>query len=411
MRRGLAAVLCGLAFPLAALAEEPAADPAAAPTNDDCLTCHSSEQERAHGKTIPPVTDALLKSIHGQTEVACVDCHADPQAAEVPHPEKLARVTCTNCHEDQVSAYNKSIHAAARRNSADSPAAMCSDCHGSHAILGAKDPESPIYHFNLPATCGKCHADQTIIDKAHIKVGNVPAMFHDSIHGQALEKSGLVVAPNCATCHGNHEIRRASDPQSRVNRANIPTTCGTCHQGIKAMYADSVHAAALKQGNPRAAVCADCHTAHQTRHVDAAWKVSVVKECGTCHEQSIRSFRDSFHGKVTSLGFERAATCAQCHGSHRIFAKDDPRSTVAAGHVVDTCRKCHSNAPANLAKYDPHADAGNRTRNAGLFFTSWAMKLLLLGVFSFFGIHTLLWFVRELQLRRRRAGAAQSSHE
>ena len=410
----MVAVLCGLALPLAAQAEEPAAapkaeTPAAAPSNEDCLACHSSQQDREHGKPIAPVTEALSKSIHGQMDVACVDCHTD--VSEVPHSEKLARVTCTKCHEDAVGAYNNSIHASARRNSADSPAAMCTDCHGSHAILGPKDPESPVYHFNLPATCGKCHADQKIIDKARIKVGNVPAMFHDSIHGQALEKSGLVVAPNCATCHGNHEIRRASDPQSRVNHANIPTTCGTCHQGIKAAYADSIHAEALKKGNPRAAVCVDCHTAHQTRHVDAAWKVSVVKECGTCHEQSIRSFRDSFHGKVTSLGFERAATCAQCHGSHRIFAKNDPRSAVAPGHIVNTCRQCHKDASVNLTKYDPHADAGNRTRNASLFFTSWAMKLLLIGVFSFFGIHTLLWFVRELQLRRRRASASTSAHE
>ncbi|HEX7598299.1 MAG TPA: hypothetical protein VF518_08795, partial [Polyangia bacterium] len=258
-----------------------------------------------------------------------------------------------------------------------------------------------VNHFNLPGTCAKCHADQVIIDRAKIRVGNVPALFHDSIHGQALEKSGLVVAPNCASCHGNHDIRRADDKDSRVNRAHVPETCGTCHQGIKAVYDGSVHAAELKKGNPRAAECADCHTAHQAQTVTAAWKVAVVKECGTCHEESLRTFRDSFHGKVTALGFERAATCSVCHGSHGILRTNDPRSSVAAGHIVQTCRKCHTSASANLAKFDPHGDAHNRNKSPVLFYTTQAMKLLLLGVFSFFGIHTLLWMLRELRLRRK----------
>ena len=379
-------------------AEEAAAS---GPTNDDCLGCHSSSLERGQGRPIPPVGESFAASIHGQSSLSCVDCHADLQGKELPHPDKLAKPNCATCHEDAVKAYDGSVHAVARRKAIDSEAATCADCHGVHDIKSAKDPESRTYHFNLPATCSKCHANEAVIAKAHIAAGNVPSHFQDSIHGRALSKSGLVVAPNCATCHGNHDIRRAADDKSRVNRSNVPKTCGQCHAGIRAVYETSVHAAALREGNPRAAVCIDCHTAHDTKVVDAAWKADLVKECGTCHKESIRTFRDTFHGKVTTLGFTRAATCADCHGSHAILPKRDPRSTIADGNRVQTCRKCHAAASERFSRYDPHADAHNQERNPGLFYISQAMKLLLLSVFAFFGLHTLLWLGRSLVLVRK----------
>jgi nitrate/TMAO reductase-like tetraheme cytochrome c subunit len=372
------------------------------PTNEDCLGCHSSELERANGKTLAPVDEkAFAASVHGQAGASCVDCHADLQGKELPHPEKVAKPDCATCHEDAVNAYNDSVHAISRRNSPDSEAAKCTDCHGVHDILSSKDPKSPTSHFNVPKTCSKCHGNAAVIAKSHIAAGDVPKHFNDSIHGRALNKSGLLVAPNCATCHGNHDIRRASDDKSRVNRVNVPQTCGTCHAGIRATYETSVHAAALREGNPRAAVCIDCHTAHDTKVVDAAWKTELVKECGTCHKESIRTFRDTFHGKVTTLGFTRAATCADCHGSHAILPQKDPRSMVADGHRVETCRKCHPTATVKFSRYDPHADAHNQQRSPVLYYVSQAMKLLLLSVFAFFGLHTLLWLGRSLVLVRR----------
>lgn len=378
-----------------------AAAAASGPTNEDCLACHGTGLDRGKGRPIPSVAETYAASIHGQMPLACVDCHADLQGKELPHPDKLAKPVCSQCHEDAVKAYDGSVHASARRKSGDSEAAWCSDCHGVHDIRGSKDPESKTYHFNLPATCSKCHANEALIARAHIEAGNVPAHFQDSIHGRALTKSGLVVAPNCATCHGNHDIRRASDDRSRVNRANVPKTCGTCHEGIRAVYETSVHAAALREGNPRAAVCIDCHTAHDTKVVDAAWKAGLVNECGNCHKESIRTFRDTFHGKVTTLGFTRAATCADCHGSHAILPKKDPRSLISDGRRTETCRKCHANATEMFSRYDPHADAHNQDRNPVLFYISQAMKLLLVSVFAFFGLHTLLWLGRSLVLVRQ----------
>jgi cytochrome b subunit of formate dehydrogenase len=41
-----------------------------------------------------------------------------------------------------------------------------------------------------------------------------------------------VVAANCSSCHGVHDILPSSDPRSTVNRANLGATCGKCHTGV-----------------------------------------------------------------------------------------------------------------------------------------------------------------------------------
>ena len=47
---------------------------------------------------------------------------------------------------------------------------------------------------------------------------------------------------NCASCHGVHDIRAASDPRSHVHPANLAATCGKCHPGAGQLFAlGSVH--------------------------------------------------------------------------------------------------------------------------------------------------------------------------
>jgi hypothetical protein len=348
-------------------------------------------------------------SIHGQLTLACVDCHTDlKKAKDFPHAEKLARVNCGTCHEAAVAAYNTSIHAAARRQIAGSVAATCVDCHTTHDIRPAKDPASSIYALTLPATCSRCHGDPKIIQQGHIAIGNVAALYQDSIHGRAVSKSGLLVAATCVSCHGGHDIRQKIDPASKVNRANIPATCGACHEGILTQYASGVHGIAAAQGNRKAAVCADCHTAHGIQRADvSSWQLDVIRECGTCHVNRIETYRDTFHGQVTSLGFVRVATCAACHGAHAILPASDPNSMTSKARVLSTCQQCHPNATAKFAQYDPHADKHDRSRNPILFFASYGMKWLLIGTFSFFGLHALLWFPRGFAERRRQNGRSK----
>ena len=262
--------------------------------------------------------------------------------------------------------------------------------------------------MKLPATCSRCHGDPAIIKQGHIAIGNVADLYKDSIHGRAVSKSGLLVAANCTSCHGSHDIRGKVDSESRVNRANIPATCGGCHEGIKTQYAIGVHGTAFAQGDGKAPVCSDCHSAHQIQRADvSSWQLDVIRECGTCHVENIKTYRDTFHGQVTSLGFVRVATCAACHGAHTILPSTDERSMTSKARVLTTCQQCHPDATEGFAQYDPHADKHNRDRNPTLYYASRFMTWLLVGVFGFFGLHAVLWLPRGLAERRRRSRAPE----
>ena len=265
---------CAASAAVSLLAPLVLAAPAVEPTpgNDDCLTCHEDASLTAgDGRSIAVAPKEFADSVHGP--MACTDCHADLAKAEFPHAEKLARVDCSTCHSDPVVAYGKSVHAGAR-TAGNKSAPNCTDCHGMHDVRSSKDKASPTYPLNLPNMCGKCHGDAKIIKDGGIRIGDVLAKYHDSIHGKALEKSGLLVSAKCTDCHGSHEIRGKSDPEGSVFRANIPATCGTCHGGIQALYAEGVHGSKLASGDPKVPVCSDCHSAHEIRRVDAdAWKI------------------------------------------------------------------------------------------------------------------------------------------
>ena len=380
------------------------------PTNDDCLACHGDPSAaRADGRPVAVAPQPFAGSVHGGLGLACVDCHTDlATLAEYPHPEKLQPAGCATCHEAAVTQYRASVHAAAPSGETVRTA-TCADCHGMHDIKPSSDPASRTYHLNVAATCGSCHGPEGAQTGATSVLGH----FEDSIHGQALTRTGLIVAPNCASCHAAHEIRATEDAASRVHRTNITDTCTKCHAGIRPQYEDSVHAQAVQAGNTLAPVCADCHTAHDIGRVTTdRWQLSLIGECGTCHEQSLRTYRDTFHGKVTELGFTRVAKCADCHGSHGILPASNPRSMVSPARRLATCQQCHPAANENFAQYDPHADPHDRDRNPLLHATSLFMQTLLAGVFVFFGIHTMLWFPRSLQVRReRRRAAAEPPHD
>ena len=411
----LSAVVAVLLFSGALGATSTAGTPQPKPPSDeDCLSCHDDrDAKRSDGRSVFVPAAKITESVHGQAGVACVDCHADlARTAEFPHAEKLAPARCTSCHESAVADYAKSVHAQARARDGRSLAATCTDCHGTHDIRQATDPASPTYALNLPSTCARCHGNPDVIRRGHIAIGNVAALYEDSIHGRAVLKSGLVTAPNCTTCHGTHDIRRASDPESRVVRGQIASTCGSCHEGVRRLYEAGIHGTLLRSGDTRAPVCIDCHTAHHIRQADVeGWRLDVLRECGNCHAQSQETFRDTYHGQVTSLGFARIATCSDCHRAHDILPAKNPLSSVSAGRRAATCQKCHPGTNEAFARYDPHPNPKDRGRDPLLYYAALFMKALLAGVMLFFGLHTALWFPRSWRARRESRGERPSSGE
>jgi len=385
--------LIGVAVPLALLLVAAPGRAQSSPTNDVCLTCHGEpDMKRSDGRPVTVDPKRFEHSVH--SPLACVDCHADlAKTTDFPHPEKLAKVDCASCHDDQAKQLAASVHT--RRPHGNGPPLSCVECHRQpHEILPASDPESATNKLKIEDTCGRCHGDGSAPDG--FRGPAVARMFSDSIHGQALTRAGLVVAPTCSDCHTSHAVEEKTSTHSPVFAANVPATCGKCHAGIERDYHAGVHGAALAQGNTQAPQCATCHSAHAiTRTESDAWQLGAVQECGTCHAEALATYRDTYHGKVTSLGFSPVAKCADCHRPHQIFKPTDPRSSVHAQNLQATCGACHTHVTPNFVKYQPHANPHNRTKLPALYYSSLFMNALMIGVFGFFGVHTTLWFLRE----------------
>ena len=203
------------------------------------------------------------------------------------------------------------------------------------------------------------------------------------------------MAPTCSDCHDNHAILPKRMNDSPVFPKNIPATCGKCHEGIRHEYALGTHGTKLAGGNLDAPNCASCHTAHGIERTDTdRWQLHAIDQCGTCHEESLATYRDTFHGQVTALGFTPVAKCVDCHGPHRVYPKSDPRSAVHPAKLEATCGQCHQGVTANFVKYNPHANKHDKTRLPALYYSARFMEALLVFVFAFFGVHTMLWFSR-----------------
>jgi cytochrome b subunit of formate dehydrogenase len=390
----------------------PEAKPAAETlANADCLECHTDAAltRKVAGKTLPLAvveTNRFAQSIHGKLN--CTDCHQGIK--DLVHESKLPPPQCVACHPSQTSheaadkAYEASIHGMSRTMGA-SAAAACADCHGFperrdvHYIPAAKDPASPVFKLNLPRTCVRCHSNPGITKEYQMKYPEVAAEYSDSIHGRALLKMGLIVAPSCNDCHGVHDIKRRVDRSSPINQANVAKTCGKCHVKIEQTYEASVHGQLLVKGDKRGPVCTDCHTAHGIETPrNGHFKMASDKRCGRCHEDRLTHYRDTYHGKAMALGRPNqaadVAACYDCHGHHDVLPPTNPASRLSPANIVETCKQCHAGTTVGFTQYVPHANPLDRKNYPALHTTFVLMTALLVGVFAFFGAHTFLWLFR-----------------
>lgn len=378
-----------------------------------CTKCHADRAFLAANVDDPDRIPALYLPDSILTDgphhiLACSDCHRQFDAG-YPHRTDAVVTPCGTCHAEAGRQWASSIHA----GSQPGDAATCVDCHGAHDVLPTTDERSPTFALNVAMTCGSCHADQRIIEEyfaapADTVARTAVAQYIETVHGVATTRAGLTVAATCNDCHRAHDIRPADSAGSSVSHDNVTETCGACHAGIVRTYAGSAHGVAHGNGelteNGRAApVCVDCHTAHSIVRADEpAWFVNVVEECGTCHRRLYETYFETYHGQVTRLGFELTAKCSDCHTAHDMRSASDPQSSVYPLNLVATCSQCHPEANDNFAKYYTHGDARDRRRYPVLFWPWLFMTTLLVSVWAFFGVHTVMWF-SGLAIERRRA--------
>jgi thiosulfate reductase cytochrome b subunit len=284
----------------------------------------------------------------------------------------------------------------------DANAPHCEDCHGTHTIRGRRDSKSPTFPTNVPTLCASCHregekAAQRYTGEQH----NILQNYVMSIHGKGLLESGLVVTAMCTDCHTAHHVLPAGDSASSVFRANIPHTCSRCHNGIYDQFRNSVHYTKVGETDKPLPNCDDCHKAHEVMRTDkTGFRFEIIDQCGRCHEDVTESYFETFHGKVSKLGYAAAAKCYDCHGAHDILPPDNPDSKLSRSHVVETCGQCHERSHLQFAGYLTHATHHDRDKYPILFFTFWFMASLLLGTLVIAGTHTIMWLPRSFQTMR-----------
>ena len=346
-----------------------------------CVDCHKDVKGLVHETTPKKITcaechadaqQAYEHSLHskakpGAAQAAnCQDCHGGAHeilaAADANSPVNHDNIpaTCGRCHGQKflmesngVSgqtfvSYQQSVHGLAIERGSKK-AAVCTDCHGDHQILPANDAKSPIYKFNVPATCGKCHTD-------------VSNTFMQSIHGQAITR-GNGLSPVCTDCHGIHSIKSHVDPNSPVSEQNLARdTCARCHEGVR-----------------------------------------LSQEFGVPGNQ-VKTYLDSYHGLATEGGSVIAANCSSCHGVHNILPSTDPHSTINRANLDTTCGQCHKGVTQKFTLTRVHQEDGLHPRDIGSLVVRWVrliyVVLILLVIGAMFLHNAIIWRSKAVTRRR-----------
>ncbi|MBI4458553.1 MAG: cytochrome b/b6 domain-containing protein [Acidobacteria bacterium] len=214
---------------------------------ETCNRCHGNATlMREFGLPLLRPLETYSMSVHaralaeGKMAANCADCHG----THAIHPGTDARSgvfrfqvpnTCGRCHEEVKRIYQESVHGRALSRGITG-AAICTDCHGEHAILSPSERTSPVYAANVSAeACSRCHGDARLNAKYNLPPDRVQS-YQESYHGLAT-RLGSVRAANCASCHGVHNILSSSDSRSTVAPQNLSATCGQCHPGAGSRFA------------------------------------------------------------------------------------------------------------------------------------------------------------------------------
>jgi hypothetical protein len=282
-------------------------------SNDICLGCHGTPGQTmtlSNGDVLDLyVPDSVYhNSIHGEMGYACVQCHTT--VGDYPHPP---------------------FEAANRRE----------------------------VTVKLNESCGRCHAMQSELEK-------------DSVHAIA-RAAGYQQAAVCVDCHTAHDVRQLNDPNTHEllpdTRSWIPDRCALCHNAIYQEYKDSVHGAALSEGNQDVPTCIDCHGVHNIENPRTAYfRLRSPDICSKCHTDAKimnkygistdvqNTYVSDFHGTTVAI-FEKTSpdsrvnkpVCYDCHGVHNISRVDDPQTGLEMRqNLLARCQLCHPDANANF---------------------------------------------------------------
>jgi len=374
---------------------------------DNCILCHTDKdmqddttlwhiRDDGSGSTTL-ILQKFLADVHFRQGLSCSGCHGGhPDQTEMsddiyerwPDSEQRHRDRtwipefCGRCHSDpafmrgfnpslptdQLAKYRESKHGQLLLGQKDSKAAQCVSCHGVHGIQGSDSRRSSTFKSNIPATCGKCHADAEYMAGYKTEDGSpLPTtqleQYRKSVHGQALLVDGDQGAPACNDCHGNHA---AMPPQI----SSVSEVCRTCHSGNGKLFDGSKHKQVFSaHGWPE---CAKCHGTHDiSKPSDTMLVTEPGHLCFDCHAKyapdnpKCNDTAAHFHERITTM--EAAQTNFE-QETHTLAAKglDVDALAVSLSELNDALRQSRSAVHAfDRSDFDEVADVGLKAIETG----------------------------------------------
>jgi len=256
--------------PMAKPLEERKADAHAA-KGISCADCHGGDPARMDMDSMK-VKGFVGRPARRDLPRLCARCHSDGAFMRPFNPA---------IRTDQLAQYRTSIHGKLLA-AGDTKVAVCTDCHGVHSILPANHAQSSVHPTRVAETCGRCHGDAQYMQGYKIPTDQL-AQYQESVHGELLLKRKDLAAPTCNKCHGNHG---AFPPEV----TSIAGVCGQCHVINKDLFLQSKHHAAFDR--MKLPECATCHSNHGIKRAsDEMVGVGEKGICKNCHVPGSRGYQ------------------------------------------------------------------------------------------------------------------------
>jgi cytochrome c3-like protein/doubled CXXCH motif protein len=238
--------------------------------------------------------------------------------------------SCLDCHSNLPEPLGVSAEIFAQNIHAQKGLG-CVACHGGDpskddsdkAMSRAAGWTGRIDRHRIPELCASCHSNAERMKKYNpgLRVDQFQ-QYRTSVHGVRWAKGDPKVAV-CTDCHGIHDLRAPSDPRSKVHPINIATTCARCHADAEYMKPYGIKTDQFAKYQ-------------QSVHYQAM----VVRDdlsaptCTTCHGN---------HGAAPPGVADVTSVCSNCHVFQAQLFDTSPHKLAFANMNLPGCVTCHSN--------------------------------------------------------------------
>ena len=116
--------------------------------------------------------------------------------------------------------------------------------------------------------------------------------------------------------------------------------CGNCHEGAQEEFIDHFFKPLRDKGYTTIPTCTDCHGTH-----NVSWKGQPRQVCGLCHNDILDEFLHSAHWGLSNE--DDNLNCVSCHSPHDKEERSHYSETEWKIHITEECLVCHEQEVQN----------------------------------------------------------------